>query len=67
MSKRRISRLVTTPKFPPPPRMAQNRSGSCSALTQRNRPSAVTTSKPVTLSAASPSLRPYQPTPPPIA
>ena len=39
-------KLVTTPKLPPPPRSAQNRSGSASAETCRTRPSAVTTSAP---------------------
>ena len=35
---------VTTPKFPPPPRRAQNRSGSSVALARTCRPSASTTS-----------------------
>ena len=35
---------VTTPKLPPPPRMAQKRSGSVWASTTRTRPSAVTIS-----------------------
>ena len=39
---------VTTPKFPPPPRNAQNRSGSFSRSTRRRRPSAVTSSIAVT-------------------
>jgi len=30
---------VTTPKLPPPPRSAQNRSGSCSWLARTSRPS----------------------------
>src|SRR5215212_7825146 len=36
--------LVTTPKFPPPPRIAQNRSGFTSSLAVTVRPSAVTSS-----------------------
>ena len=36
--------LVTTPKLPPPPRSAQNRSGSLSAVARTSSPSAVTTS-----------------------
>src|SRR5262245_35522416 len=35
---------VTTPKFPAPPRNAQNRSGLSSALASRSLPSAVTMS-----------------------
>ena len=40
----RNSSEVATPKFPPPPRIAQNRSSCSRALAVRNRPSAVTTS-----------------------
>ena len=43
----RLSRYwnrVTTPKLPPPPRIAQNRSGLVSASTRRSCPSAVTIS-----------------------
>ena len=40
---RSISSSVVTPKFPPPPRMAQNSSGSVSAVTSRGSPVAVTT------------------------
>ena len=52
---RRNLNRVATPKFPPPPRIAQNRSGSFSASTRRISPSAVT------MSAASRSsiVRPY--------
>lgn len=35
---------VTTPKLPPPPRIAQNKSSFCSSLAIRNLPFAVTTS-----------------------
>ena len=35
---------MTTPKLPPPPRTAQNRSGSVSASARTSRPSAVTSS-----------------------
>src|SRR6266550_429406 len=56
---------VTTPKFPPPPRIAQNRSGSSVALAFRIRPSAVTTSASSRLSHASPCFRMRIPKPPP--
>ena len=56
---------AATPKLPPPPRNAQNRSGSYSASTIRTWPSAVTTSTCVTLSIASPCLPISQPSPPP--
>ena len=57
---------VTTPRWPPPPpRSAQNRSGSCSALTLRTRRSAVTTCIEVTASQVSPIARVSTPTPPP--
>ena len=59
------SSAVTMPKLPPPPRSAQKRSGSLSASTRRSVPSAVTSSIAVTLFVESPSLRAYQPTPPP--
>ena len=36
--------VVTTPKLPPPPRSAQNRSAFSFSLAVRTRPSAVTTS-----------------------
>ncbi len=56
---------VTTPKFPPPPRSAQNRSGSVSALAVTNRPSARTTSAEIRLSQESPYFRVRWPIPPP--
>src|SRR5437773_1780482 len=56
---------VTTPKFPPPPRIAQNRSGSSVALAFRIRPSAVTISASSRLSQASPCFRIRIPKPPP--
>ena len=56
---------VTTPKLPPPPRSAQNRSGSCSASTRTSSPSAVTSSSAVTALVCSPYLRASQPMPPP--
>ena len=48
-----ISSAVTTP-MPPPPRTAQNRSGSCSASARTRSPSGVTSSAAVTLLAAIP-------------
>lgn len=48
---------VTTPKLPPPPRMAQNRSGWLSASTRSDSPSAVTTSAASRLSMVRPCLR----------
>src|SRR5438309_134404 len=62
---RRYSNEVTTPKLPPPPRSAQNRSGFSVALVRARRPSAVTTSTAVRLSHERPYLRPMRPTPPP--
>ncbi len=53
------------PKLPPPPRIAQNRSGFSSALARTSFPSAVTTSADRRLSAVSPYLRLIQPNPPP--
>ena len=51
-------RLVTMPNWPPPPpRRAQNRSGSWLASTVRSRPSAVTTVSATTLSQVRPSWR----------
>ena len=41
----RNSNSVTTPKLPPPPRSAQNRSGCSVALARTRRPSASTTSR----------------------
>ena len=45
------------PKFPPPPRIAQKRSGCASASTSRIRPSAVTTSAPTRSSIVKPCAR----------
>ena len=59
------SNSVTTPKLPPPPRMAQNRSSFSLAEACSTRPSAVTTSAPTTLSDDSPARRDSQPRPPP--
>ena len=56
---------VTTAKLPPPPRSAQNRSGSYSASTRRISPSAVTTSNARTWLSANPWDRASQLTPPP--
>lgn len=56
----RSSIAVTTPKLLPPPRSAQNRSGSLSRSARTIRPSAVTTSIASTLLAARPYLRPSQ-------
>ena len=56
---------VTTPKFPPPPRSAQNRSGFSSALARTRSPLASTTSASSRLSIASPCLRLRWPMPPP--
>src|SRR3954452_19973002 len=56
---------VTTPKFPPPPRIAQNRSGFSASLAWASVPSASTTSAPSMLSTERPYLRVRCPTPPP--
>ena len=64
ISCRRYLSRVTTPKFPPPPRSAQNRSGWLSASTCRSSPSAVTTSAASRSSTVSPCLRTRKPTPP---
>ena len=56
---------LTTPKFPPPPRSAQNRSGCSWADARTMSPSAVTTSASRRLSTVSPCLRMSQPMPPP--
>ena len=56
---------AATPKLPPPPRSAQNRSGSCSPSTMRTAPSAVTSSTAVRLSIDMPYLPINQPNPPP--
>src|SRR6516162_7846219 len=56
---------VTTPKLPPPPRTAQNRSWFSSALPRNTRPSAVTNSTDCKLSRASPYFPISHPMPPP--
>src|SRR3954471_4631666 len=53
------------PKLPPPPRIAQNRSGFSASLARTRCPSAVTISALIRLSAVSPNLRLIQPKPPP--
>lgn len=64
----RIRNSVTTPNWAlPPPRSAQNRSGSRRASTSRIRPSAVTIRAPVRLSLVSPYARLTTPMPPPSA
>ena len=62
---RRYSNSVTTPKLPPPPRSAQNRSGCSVALARTQRPSASTTCADSRLSIVSPCTRVSQPQPPP--
>ena len=59
------SKLVTTPKLPPPPRNAQNRSGFTVAPTWCNWPSARTISTPVSASTDIPKARVIQLNPPP--
>ena len=56
---------VTMPKLPPPPRSAQNSSGSFSRSVRTSVPSAVTSSIAVTLFVWRPWLRASQPMPPP--
>ena len=56
---------VTTPKFPLPPRRAQNKSAFSSSLATSNFPSAVTMSIEIRLSQANPCLPMSQPNPPP--
>ena len=51
------------PKFPPPPRTAQKRSGSSSWLARKTLPSAGTNSTPERLSRASPNFPISQPSP----
>jgi hypothetical protein len=62
---KRTSNSVTTPKLPPPPRRAQNRSAFSSALARTTELSAVTSVKPSTLSQESPKRRVSHPVPPP--
>ena len=61
----RTSNSVTTPKFPPPPRNAQQSSEFSPSFARISDPSAVTNLKPTTLSHDSPSRRVSQPVPPP--
>ena len=61
--RRNFSR-VATPKFPPPPRSAQNRSGWLSASARSSSPSAVTTSAASRSSMVMPCLRTRNPIPP---
>src|SRR5580704_3857297 len=56
---------VTIPKFPPPPRTAQNRSAFSSALATLKLPSANTISTESKLSIVSPYFRDRCPIPPP--
>src|SRR6185312_6722307 len=58
------SKVVTTPKFPPPPRIAQNRSLFSCSLAVRTWPSAVTISTDITLSMLRPHFPLNQPRPP---
>src|SRR6202049_1266574 len=57
MSWQRKVNEVTTPKFPPPPRSAQNKSPCESSLAVTNVPSASTTSAASRLSTVSPNRR----------
>ena len=57
--------MVTMPKLPPPPRIAQNNSVFSFASAQTMDPSAVTTSTPVMWFVCRPSLREYVKMPPP--
>ena len=59
------SKWVTTPKLPPPPRNAQNKSASLSGEATWTEPSAQTTVAARRLSTVSPYLRRTQPSPPP--
>ena len=62
---RRNRNRVATPKLPPPPRIAQNRSGCVSSSTCRVSPSAVTISAASRSSIVRPYFRRRKPTPPP--
>ena len=53
----RYFQRVTTPKLPPPPRTAQNRSACCVSSAITMSPDAVTTSAAMTESMVSPCLR----------
>ena len=57
---------VTMPTLPPPPRIAQKRSGCSSALAVTMSPAAVTTCAERRLSMARPYLRTMKPMPPPV-
>ena len=59
------SNSVTTPKLPPPPRKAQNKSGFSFELARTTEPSAVTRVNPSTLSHDNPNRRVSHPVPPP--
>ena len=61
---RRNRNRAATPKLPPPPRIAQNRSGCDPRSTRRISPFAVTMSAASRLSMARPCLRTRYPTPP---
>jgi hypothetical protein len=61
----RNSNEVTTPKLPPPPLSAQNKSSFSLPLATRGFPSAVTISSDRTLSQVRPYFLTSQPTPPP--
>src|SRR5256885_2232999 len=56
---------VARPKFPPPPRTPQNKSGFSCSFACVTRPSAVTRSTPRRLSQARPRVRARKPDPPP--
>jgi hypothetical protein len=60
-----IVREVTTPKLPPPPRIAQYRSSFSFSSARTRLPSARTTSAPRMLSIERPYLRVWCPMPPP--
>ena len=61
----RYSNDVTIPKLPPPPRIAQKRSGFSSSLAVTISPCAVTTSAERRLSTVAPCFRISHPIPPP--
>ena len=65
MSWQRNVNEVTTPKFPPPPRSAQNRSPCELSLAVTKLPSASTTSAASRLSTVRPNRRDRYPMPPP--
>src|SRR4029077_5467907 len=62
---KRYSKLVATPKFPPPPRIAQKRSGLLSGLASTCPPSAVTARADIRLSHPAPYIDIRMPSPPP--